>query len=62
MQYFNPGTKPGCQMVYFQTKNPNLGKIHGHLVHFVFKKNLYQEKSGNPGTNLHTLIQYFMPQ
>jgi hypothetical protein len=25
------GTKQGCQMVYFQTKNPNLGKFWSAL-------------------------------
>jgi hypothetical protein len=77
-------THQGCQMVYFQTKNPNLGKfsmalqwkmlvcfmeswsilrpldiIYGFLDYFMViwyifycVGKLYQEKSGNPGTNI----------
>jgi hypothetical protein len=66
--------KQGCQMVYFQTKNPNLGKFYVYLVYFIaaqyilwsfgihtyfvvkwvyFSSHvlLYQEISGNPGSN-----------
>jgi hypothetical protein len=48
--------KQGCQMVYFQTKNTNSGKLWraSHwklyiLVHFPGFGIVNQEKSGNPG-------------
>jgi hypothetical protein len=54
----------GCQMVCFQTKNPDLGKFYGHLeyitaiwwfsgilVYFPRFGKLNQEKSGNPAAH-----------
>jgi hypothetical protein len=61
-----PSVDQGCQMVYFQAKNPNLGKFwmaiwntlqtlgifYGRLVHFSGIGIMYQEKSGIPAVDI----------
>jgi hypothetical protein len=68
-----PSTWQGCQMVYFETRNPNLGKfgnekfwyilwpfgLSGNLVYFHRFAIWYQEKSVNPATYMHMYICIF---